>query len=208
MDPEVLRVRVDTDRQPVWLANKDGEDDGRPTPRPDARHIDSEVIDSEARAGRLSVDSEVDRPRVASFLSEPDFSDETVVVETIQVEECFRLKLCRIGWQSEMVSTDYTRRSRHWDEHCAVDERVFESRLIRIPGAAGARSVAERSPLLGLKRSKSRVPNTLKITAGKMSRSYDSAPRARRKDGANSSDHPVDVIGTTTVSCALQTCVY
>jgi hypothetical protein len=149
MAPEVILVRADTDRQPVWLADGDGEDDGRPTPRPDARHIDSVVVDSEARAGRLSVDPEADGARVASFLSETDFGDETVVVETIQVEECFRLELCRISWQPETLSTDYTRRSRHWDEPCAVDERVFESRLIRIPDALDADDVGARSTSIG-----------------------------------------------------------
>jgi hypothetical protein len=74
-------------------------------------------------------------------------------------------------------------------------------------GAAGARSLGERSPLLGLKRPKSGVLNTLKITAGKMSRSYDSSPRARRKGSANSNDHSVDVIGINTVASAPQTCV-
>jgi hypothetical protein len=149
MAPEVMLVRADTDRQPVWLADGDGEDDGRPTPRPDARHIDSVVVDGEARAGRLSVDSEADGTRVASFLSETDFDDETVVVETIQVEECFRLELCRISWQPEKLSTDYTRRSRHWDEPCAVDERVFESRLIRIPDALDADDIRAGSTSIG-----------------------------------------------------------
>lgn len=148
-DPEVILVRVDTDRQPVWLADEDSEDGGRPTPRPDARHIDSVVVDSEARAGRLSVDPEADGTRVASFLSETDFGDETVVVETVQVEECFRLELCRISWQPEKVSTDYTRRSRHWDEPCAVDERVFESRLIRIPDAIDADGIRAGSTSIG-----------------------------------------------------------
>ncbi len=74
-------------------------------------------------------------------------------------------------------------------------------------GAAGARSVGERSPLLGLKRSKSGVLNTRENTAGKMSQSYDGSPRACRKNSTNSSDHPVAVISITTVASALQTCV-
>jgi len=145
-DPGEILVRVDTDRQPIWLAD---EDDGRPTPRPDARHVVSVVVDSEARAGRLSVAPEVDGTRVASFLSATDFGDETVFLETIQVEECFRLELCRISWGPEKVSTDYTRRSRRWDEPCAVGERPFESRLIRIPDAISAADIGAGSTSIG-----------------------------------------------------------
>ena len=148
-DPEATVVRVDTDRQPVWLVDEDSEDGGRPTPRPDARHIDSVVVDGEDRASRLSVDSEVDDTRVASFLSATDFGDETVFVETVRVEECSRLELCRISWQPEEVSTDYTHRSRRWDEPCAVDERVFESRLVRVPDALDADDIRGGSTSIG-----------------------------------------------------------
>lgn len=148
-DPEAIVVRVDTDRQPVWLADEDSEDGGRPTPRPDARHIDSVVVGSEDRASRLSVDADVDGTQVASFLSATDFGDETVFVETVRVEECFRLELCRISWQPEKVSTDYTHRSRHWNEPCAVDERVFESRLVRIPDTLDADDIRAGSTSIG-----------------------------------------------------------
>jgi hypothetical protein len=148
-DPEVILVRVDTDRQPVWLVDEGSEDGGRPAPRPDARHINSMVVDGEDRANRLSVDSEVDGSHVESFLSATDFGDGTVFVETVRVEECFRLKLCRISWQPEKVSTDYIHRSRQWDEPCALDGRVFESRLIRIPDTLNADDIRAGSTSIG-----------------------------------------------------------
>jgi hypothetical protein len=148
-DPEAVLVRAGTDRQPIWLADPDSDDDGRPTPRPDQRHIGSVVVDSESRADRLSVAADVDGEAVQSFLAATDFDAETVFVETVRVEECFRLSLCRISWQPQKISTDYTTRSRSWDEACAVDEWVFEARLIRIPEAIRTGSRSARSTSIG-----------------------------------------------------------
>jgi hypothetical protein len=148
-DPELLLVRAATDRPPVWLADQGGEGDGRPTERPEERHIKSEVVDSQNRVDRLSVAPEVDDSRVASFLQATDFASETVFVETVGTEACFRLALCRISWTAHEVSTDYARQSRPWDERCAVDEWVFETRLVRIPDAIDAARTA-RTALVAL----------------------------------------------------------
>ncbi|MDG5778719.1 hypothetical protein VB773_20985 [Haloarculaceae archaeon H-GB2-1] len=148
-DPETVLIRAHMDRPPVWLNEPGSDDSGRPTPRPDGHHIESIVLDSEARADRLSVDADVDSTRVTSFLQATDFEAETVFVETIRVEECFRLDLCRISWQPEKVSTDYTRRNRPWDEQCAVDEQVYEVRIIRISDAIDSDDVSAGSTSIG-----------------------------------------------------------
>lgn len=146
-DPEALLVRVDSDGKPVWLSDADG--DGPPTPRRRERHLDSVVVDTDARADRLSMVDDVDAEAVGSFLDSTDFDAETVYVETIRVEECFRLDLCRISWQADEVSTDYSRRTRPYDERCGVDERVFETRLIRIPDPLDADSVRGHGSSIG-----------------------------------------------------------
>lgn len=147
--PESLLVRVDTARQPIWLADADGTGSERPTPRPDQYHIESTIVDSESKMDRFSVAPEVDEERVDSFLEATDFDAETVFLETIRVEECFRLELCRISWQPRKVSTDYVRRGRSWNEACAVDTRIFEARLIRIPDRVQANKVRAGSTSIG-----------------------------------------------------------
>lgn len=148
-DPETLLVRADTDRRPLWLAGEGGGDGGRPTSRSDARRTESEVIDSRDRADRLSVDPVVDGSRVTSFLQATEFESETVLVETVRVEECFRLALCRVSWTATKVSTDYARRNRPWDEQCASGTYVFETRLVRIPDAVDAGGIRARSTSVG-----------------------------------------------------------
>jgi hypothetical protein len=147
--PETLLVRADTDLQPVWLADPDREDGGRPTPRRDEHRLDTVVVDSASRADRISVGDGVDRDRAAPFLSATDFGSEAVYVETFRVEECFRLVLCDVSWSSDRISTDYGRETRPWDEACSADERVYESRLIRIPEALDADDVNSYSASVG-----------------------------------------------------------
>jgi hypothetical protein len=147
-NPETLSVRADTDRPPVWLAKSDG-DDSRPTTREhehSRRHI---VVDDSARADRLMVADAVDRGRVQSFLAATDFETETVYVEMGSVEECFRHTLCHISWTPTSISTDYVRQSRPYTERCAVDDRVIEARLIRIPDAIEADDVNSYSSSVG-----------------------------------------------------------
>lgn len=148
-DPETVFVRAATDRQPVWLVDPDREDGGRPTPRPGDRHIESAVIDSQARADRVAVDPAVDDGEVTSFLRATEFESETAFIETIRVEECFRLDLCHVSWRPQEISTDYTRQTRDWTESCAVDEWVFEARLLRIPDAIDADGIRTESTSVG-----------------------------------------------------------
>jgi hypothetical protein len=148
-DPETLLFRVDTDRPPIWLANSDGESDTRPTASERDRWRDSLVVDDSARADRLRVADTVDRERVESFFAGTDFAAETVYVEMNEVEECFRLDLCHVGWTPNRISTDYSWRSRPYTERCAVDQFVIEARLIRIPDAVDADDVSSYSSSIG-----------------------------------------------------------
>ncbi len=148
-DPEILLLRMDTDRPPIWLAEPDSEAAGRPTASDRDRWRDSIVVDDSARADRLRVAASVDRDRVESFVAATDFGAETVYVEMSEVEECFRLELCHVGWTPTKISTDYSRRSRSFTERCEVDQFVIEARLIRIPDAVDADRVSSYSSSIG-----------------------------------------------------------
>lgn len=146
IDPERLQLRVDTDRPPVWL---DGEGGGRPTVRDDQRHFESLVIDSSSRADRIRVADGTDRDSIDDFLAATEFDSQTIYIETIRIEECFRLQLCGVSWQPEKVSTDYTRLDRPYTERCAVDAHVFETLVIRIPETLDADRVSGHSTSIG-----------------------------------------------------------
>jgi hypothetical protein len=149
IDPETLTLRVAADRPPIWLAKPNGEGDGRPTASGRDRWRESLVVDDSVRADRIDVAATVDGARVESFLEATEFGAETVYVEMVTVEECFRLDLCVVSWSPSEISTDYTRRSRPYTERCAVDERVVEARLIRIPDAMEADDVNGYSSSVG-----------------------------------------------------------
>ena len=100
-----------------------------------------ELVDSQSKGQRLIVADGEDGDTVSSFIAETDFTNETVYLETNQVKECFRLKLCHVSWQPSKVETDYTQQLRPYDERCAVEKHVFESRLIRLPVALDRESV-------------------------------------------------------------------
>lgn len=148
-DPDVLLLRTNADRQPIWLGDSDDEADDRPTAAERERWRDSVIVDDSARAERIRVADTADRDRVESFLAETDFEAETVYVEMGNVEECFRLTLCRISWTPTEISTDYSRRTRPYTERCEVDEWVLEARLIRIPDAIEEDDVNTYSSSIG-----------------------------------------------------------
>lgn len=148
-DPEMLLVRTATDRRPLWLADPDAEDGGRPTASRRTREHDSIVVDSQSRADRLSMADAVDSQRVDSFLSATDFETETLYLETIQVRACFELVLCKVSWRPDEVSTDYGRHGLPYGTRCRVDEHVFEARLIRLPERLDADEVNGYSSSIG-----------------------------------------------------------
>ena len=148
-DPDVLLLRMNTDRPPIWLGNPDSEGDGRPAPSERNRWRDSIIVDDSARAERINVADAVDSDPVESFLAETDFESETIFIEMGQVEECFRLELCQIRWTPTEISTDYARLTRSYTERCEVDEWLLEARLIRIPDALEEDNVNTYSSSIG-----------------------------------------------------------
>ena len=144
-DPDAVVTRVNTDRQPVWL--DDG--DGRPTERPHSRGLESEVIDTAGKADRLAVAEGVDRSRIEAFLDETDFETETVYLQSVVIEECFRLSLCRVSWTTDKISTDYGRVSRPYDEACTAGNTVYAVWFIRIPDALDADDISSYSSSIG-----------------------------------------------------------
>lgn len=132
-DPDLLLLRSDDDRLPIWSGDRSEE-----TPRRTDPIHDSVVVDTPTSADRLSVADSVDRDRLDSFLDGTDFESETLYLQNIRVEECFRLALCQIQWQPDEIRTDYVRRLRPYTEACAVETQVTEARLIRIPAALDA----------------------------------------------------------------------
>lgn len=144
-DPEMLLVRTDADRPPVWFGNADE----RPTSGPRTHWRNHVVVDDSDRAERIRVAESVDRDRIASFFDATEFDGETVYVEMARVGECFEHELCRVGWSTGEISTDYTRLTRPYTTDCAVDASVFEARFIRIPDALDADEVNSYSSSVG-----------------------------------------------------------
>ncbi|WP_254841382.1 hypothetical protein [Natronomonas marina] len=134
-DPDTVLVRADTRYPPVRIPDGDGE------PTDPARlerfhpRLKHEIVDSASRAEKLTVADGVDAEPVSSFVSATDFDSETLYLESSTVEACFRLQLCSISWSTDEIRTDYAQQVRPYDDRCAADEYVFESRLVRIPAA-------------------------------------------------------------------------
>ncbi|MGB9951440.1 hypothetical protein ACOZ4F_03435 [Haloarcula marismortui] len=142
-DPDTVVARVDADRKPVWL------DDERPTESRRRDRLQSEVIDTAANADRLGIAETVDREPIESFLAETDFETETIYLQNVNIEECFRLSLCRVQWSPDRISTDYGRVSRPYDERCTAGETVYAAWFIRIPQALDADEVTTFSSSIG-----------------------------------------------------------
>lgn len=138
--PTVL-ARADSEQPPIRLTDPD--QDTTESSRPD-RHpqrIRAELVDSRSKSQRLTTADGVDSDSVSSFVSVTDFDSETLYLESVRVEECFRLQFCHISWQPSKIQTDYVRQLRPYDERCTADETVFESRLIRLPAALDSESL-------------------------------------------------------------------
>jgi hypothetical protein len=143
-DPEAVVTRVNADRQPVWLGNG-----SRPTENRHSRGIESEVIDTASKADRLAVAEDVDRSPIEIFLDETDFETETVYLQNVMIEECFRLTLCQISWTTDKISTDYGRVSRPYDEPCTAGNKVYAVWFIRIPDTVNAEDISSYSSSIG-----------------------------------------------------------
>ena len=137
--PETLFVRADTATRPIRLGDPPEATPDRGERRRRRREI--EIVDSEATAAELTTTDGVDGADVEAFVAATDFDAETLLLQTGRPEACYRLRLCSVSWTDSEVQTDYVRRLRPYDERCAADETVFESRLVRIPAAIDADSV-------------------------------------------------------------------
>lgn len=144
-DPETVVARIDTDRRPVWISD----DGNRPTADPQTRRLVSEVIDSDSKANQIAVAADVDRAAIDTFLEDTDFESETIYLQSVIVEECFRLELCQINWGADSISTDYGRRSRPYDDPCDADNELYSVWFIRIPQAIDADDVSSYSSSVG-----------------------------------------------------------
>ncbi len=136
--PESVLIRADTDAPPIRF--EDAEGSGADDPSGSFR-TSYGVVDSRSRAEALVVDGAVDGTDAEALVSATDFGAETLYLETRSVEECFRLRLCDVSWAGDEIRTNYARLLRRYDERCAADAEVFESRLIRIPEALDRESI-------------------------------------------------------------------
>jgi hypothetical protein len=134
-DPDTVRIRTDTSTPPIRSADADETPTTSDRRKRRSLRPSSIIVDEQSRADELVVTDSADEDSVSSFLSATDFDSETIYVETRSVQECFRLQLCGISWDSGEIRTGYVRQTRPYDERCSVDKEVFESRLIRIPAA-------------------------------------------------------------------------
>lgn len=107
---------------------------------------DHRVIGSQSTADGITAD---DGEAVSEFVSRTDFENETLYLESTLVQECYRLRLCEVSWGPDTIGTEYARHLRPYDEQCATETRVFESRLIRLPVALDADAVHSFSSSVG-----------------------------------------------------------
>jgi hypothetical protein len=148
-DPATLALRSAAGRPPIGFDESDSE---RSSPhRPDAERSfhAHRVLDSASMMDRLTMDDDEAAAAVSSFVSETDFGGETLYLETVRIRECFRLRLCYVTWEPDEIGTDYTLVLRPYDERCAADGHVYESRLIRIPAALDADTVSGYGSSIG-----------------------------------------------------------
>ncbi|WP_324758829.1 hypothetical protein [Haloarcula montana] len=147
-DPDSVVLRTNSERPPIWLTDPNG-DGERPDPDDRRLHIASTLVDSPGRADRVAVADIDGKERVTAFLDATDFASETLYLETNRVEECFELTLCSVSWSPDDIETDYARTIRPYNEACAVENRVFEARLIRIPAALDEGEVHSHGSSIG-----------------------------------------------------------
>lgn len=133
-DPKAVVIRAATDLPPVRLGQAD-ETRTEPFEAVAVAHDSNGIVGTQSAAESLTVADGIDAEPVGSFVEATEFSEATLYLESIRIEDCFRLHLCRVAWSADEIRTDYVRRIRPYDERCRTDEVVYESRLIRIPAA-------------------------------------------------------------------------
>lgn len=138
-DPSLIVFRADSETEPIRVSGAEP----TPTPGYERRHsrVSHAVVDTIEKGRSLTVADGFDERRVVSFVEATDFDSQTLYLEHARVEQCFRLQLCEISWTPTEIRTDYARRLRPYDEECAVDTYVVESRLIRLDDGLDEASV-------------------------------------------------------------------
>ncbi|MFW6321808.1 MAG: hypothetical protein ACOC0Z_08140 [Halohasta sp.] len=142
-DPPMVVARSTSEEPPIRLSESDSAESNDDRSGPGRRHNERTLVaESDAEELTIGDDAELlatdeaDGERgdgdLSAFVSATDFEAESLYLETQQVESCFRLSLCYVSWH-DGIQTDYGRTLRSYDEPCAADERVTESRLIRLP---------------------------------------------------------------------------
>lgn len=139
-DPPRLLLRSESEDSPLQLTDSK-EKHQQASARGLSSHLTHTLIDTQSKAQHLTVADSSDSDQVSSFVAATDFDSETLYLESKRVQECFRLQLCNISWQSKKVRTHYVRTLRSYDERCAVDKHAIESRLIRFPATLDEESV-------------------------------------------------------------------
>ncbi|QLH76016.1 hypothetical protein HZS55_01260 [Halosimplex rubrum] len=144
-DPDYVTLRADEAdyRDPLAWFVPDAADratDGG-TVDPDDRQWEGLVADA-ATAETFAVSDRVTETEVSdsaetarAFVAETDFDSETLLVEGHQVEECYRMVLCYVTWDSGEVETRYGRFLRDADVVCESGERDAGVTIARLPAA-------------------------------------------------------------------------
>lgn len=140
-DPPTVLLRGESERPLIRLGDAD-EEDPEPFHSDRSPRLTNELVAAESKGRQLTAADDGDRERVSSFVSATDFDSETLYLESKWVRECFRLQFCSISWEPSTVRTHYVRTLRPYDERCAADAHVVESRLIRLPAALEEASVS------------------------------------------------------------------
>lgn len=182
-DPPLVLLRTTAKQPAIRMADGENDDPDRERLGHPPSRFSHTVVGSESAADELTVADHVDDDPVTPFVAETDFDGESLYLETIRVEECFRLELCTISWAPDDVHTDYVRKLRPYDERCATDTYAFESRLVRIPAALDEESVNSFGSSIGGS-GECGAPRPHGVAGDRAERTATSTPTATPEDAA------------------------
>lgn len=126
---EYAYLRGEDERALAWLADEDHSRTELP------RYPSSLVVDERGRADRLRYADVDGADEVAAFVADTDFDAETVYVDQLFVEDCYRLDLCGVDWTTRKFSFAYGRVGLPYDVRCEADAEVVEARFVRVSEA-------------------------------------------------------------------------
>ena len=107
----------------------------------DERYARNRVLITEsAQADRIEFTPgvpEAQAESTRSFLTETDFSAETVYVTEVRVGSCFRYRVHSVSWEPGRIEYDYCRELRPPTDRCETDTRESVGLFFRIPAVLG-----------------------------------------------------------------------